>query len=124
MSLEQIRKNLLKSESFRKEYCSNCNLALEVAEVVRRERINQQITQKELAFILNTKQSSIARLERGLTLPSLEFLNRIAKALNRELLPPRFAEPIDLEYRGGISWPVNKQEEIKKNSELTLIFNN
>lgn len=48
-----------------------------------RNKIN--ITQLELANLINTKQPSIARLENGNSLPSLTLLLRIAKALNTKI---------------------------------------
>lgn len=42
---------------------------------------NGGLTQKQLAALVGTKQSSIARLERGATPPDLSFLGKVAAAL-------------------------------------------
>lgn len=66
------------------------DLADKIGSDVTELRIINGITQKDLAEKINTKQSSIARLENGSSLPSLQFLYRIAKALNTFLIPPQF----------------------------------
>ncbi|MBI3385267.1 helix-turn-helix transcriptional regulator [Candidatus Gottesmanbacteria bacterium] len=48
-------------------------------------RLKKRITQKDLAYKLNTKQSVISRVENALTTPSLSFLKRLAEALNMKL---------------------------------------
>ncbi len=45
-------------------------------------RIERGLTQTQLADLVGTKQPSIARLERGETTPSLQFLKRVAEALD------------------------------------------
>lgn len=45
-------------------------------------RLSKGLTQKELAELAGTSQSSIARLENGSSPPSLSFLRRVAKALD------------------------------------------
>jgi transcriptional regulator with XRE-family HTH domain len=55
--------------------------ALEPAYQVTRLRILRGLTQAQLAELVGTRQSSIARLERGTTPPNLSFLSRVAAAL-------------------------------------------
>jgi transcriptional regulator with XRE-family HTH domain len=55
--------------------------AREPAYQVARLRIRRGLTQKQLAELVGTRQSSIARLERGVTPPSLSFLSKVAAAL-------------------------------------------
>jgi transcriptional regulator with XRE-family HTH domain len=55
--------------------------AREPAYQVARLRILRGLTQKQLADLVGTRQSSIARLERGATPPSLSFLTKVAAAL-------------------------------------------
>ena len=43
------------------------------------------MTQKQLAEKVGTKQSSIARLESGNYNPSLQFLQKVANALGKQL---------------------------------------
>ena len=48
-------------------------------------RIEQKLTQAELAERADTKQSNISRLESGNYNPSIEFLQKIAGALGKKL---------------------------------------
>ena len=48
---------------------------------VTRLRLLRGLTQEQLATIVGTKQSSIARLESSSTVPSLSFLTKVAAAL-------------------------------------------
>jgi len=47
-------------------------------------RIQQGITQKELADRIGTKQSSISRFEKSMKMPSISFLTQITNALGLE----------------------------------------
>jgi DNA-binding XRE family transcriptional regulator len=48
-------------------------------------RKEKNLTQKDLAELIGTKQSNISRLESGNYNPSLEFLNKIAQAVGKKL---------------------------------------
>ncbi len=48
-------------------------------------RIEKKMTQAELAARANTKQSNISRFESGNYNPSVEFLRKIAGALDKQL---------------------------------------
>ena len=54
---------------------------LEPAYQVARLRIMRGLTQEQVAELVGTKQSSIARLENGNTEPRLSFLRRVVEAL-------------------------------------------
>lgn len=56
-----------------------------VIEAILGARMKKGVTQKELAKRMKTKQSAISRLESGRANPSLDFLQRLAKALNSRL---------------------------------------
>ena len=58
---------------------------LEPAYQVARLRIKRGLTQKQLAKLVGTHQSSIARLESGNTQPRLSFLRRVVEALGGRL---------------------------------------
>ena len=58
---------------------------LEPAYQVARLRIMRGLTQKQLAELVGTHQSSIARLESGNTQPRLSFLRRVVEALGGRL---------------------------------------
>ena len=85
MNLQQHKQKLLKSNSeFRKEY-NSYDLAFEIGQMILEARSIKGITQKRLAEMIDTKQSGIARAESGNYLPSLSFLDKIAKALKTHL---------------------------------------
>lgn len=58
---------------------------LEPGYQVARLRIQRGLTQKQLAEMVGTRQPSIARLENGGSVPSISFLQRIAKALGARI---------------------------------------
>ncbi len=96
MKLEDLKKQLLEDKEIRKAY-EKRDLAFEVGQMILEARIHKGLTQEELAKKISTKQSSIARLEGGSTLPSLSFLDRIAKALDTYLVPPKFTSESNTE---------------------------
>ena len=58
---------------------------LEPGYQVARLRILRGLTQSQLAEMVGTHQPSIARLENGSHIPSLSFLDRVAKALDARI---------------------------------------
>ncbi len=85
MNHEDAKKLILEDPEVKKEYD-----ALEPSYEIRSQlielRIQQGLSQKELAERIGTKQSSISRLENGSYNPSIEFLSKIAHALGKEIL--------------------------------------
>lgn len=57
----------------------------EIIRKITEARIKKGVTQKELAQKMKTKQSAISRLEAGNANPSLQFLKRLAQALDSHL---------------------------------------
>lgn len=90
MNLKEYKREALLSPAYRKEY-EKYDLAFEIGQMVIDARIAKGLTQSKLAQLVNTKQPSIARLENGERLPSLSFLDKIATALDTQLLAPKFA---------------------------------
>lgn len=90
MNLQDLKNELLQNAEFRKEYYGN-NPKLDIALMIERARVIAGLTQKELAKKMKTKQAAISRAESGNYLPSLSFLERMAKALGTELIAPKFA---------------------------------
>ena len=74
----------MQDEEFRKEYDALTPKYELIKEIIR-ERNAQNLTQKEFANRLGIKQSNISRLESGNYNPSLDFLEKIAKGLGKEL---------------------------------------
>jgi transcriptional regulator with XRE-family HTH domain len=110
MDYEDFKNRLLANPEFAKEY-ARLDLYLEVSQMVLGARIARGMTQTKLAKLVGTHQPSIARIESGLQLPSLTFLEKIAKALKVKLIPPQFAaietnstekRPKKLTYRVGV----------------------
>lgn len=79
-----FKNSLLKNQGIRKAYDE---LAPEfaIAQVVIEKRLEEGLTQSELAKKVGTKQSAISRLESGNYNPSISFLEKVAKALNLNL---------------------------------------
>jgi transcriptional regulator with XRE-family HTH domain len=53
--------------------------------LIRAARLERGVSQDELARRARTSQSAVARIERGTTSPTLDTLERLAKALGIEL---------------------------------------
>lgn len=70
----------------------------EIVKQIIRARSEQHISQKELAERTGLKQSNISRLESGNYNPSIEFLQKVAKGLGKEL---------HIEFRESNSLPPN-----------------
>ncbi len=80
-----VQRLLEKKPAFRREY-EKQDSRMEVSNLITAARIHKGLSQKELAKLVKTKQPSIARLESGKELPSVSFLDRIAKALDTFLI--------------------------------------
>ena len=63
----------------------NCQPETEVIRAILEARIEQNITQKELARRTGIDQGDISKLEYGARNPSLKLLKRLAKGLNMKL---------------------------------------
>jgi len=57
--------------------------AKKLGKKIKIARIESDMNQMQLAKAINTGQKSISRYETGTSLPSLEMLEKIAKALNK-----------------------------------------
>jgi len=89
MNYEDLKNKLSKREDYQ-EAEKRYEIAFSVAKMIMDARAELDITQKELALRLGTKQPSIARIENGDSVPTIPFLDRIAKALGTKLVMPRF----------------------------------
>ncbi len=78
------KQKLLKNPEFKKLY-EESQPEFEIAKAIIAARIQNKITQKELAKRMNTTQSVISRVEQARTSPSISFLKRLAAALNTTL---------------------------------------
>jgi len=57
----------------------------EIIKAIIKKRIEKNMSQKELAQKMGTKQSALSRLESGTYNPSLLFLKKVATALDAKL---------------------------------------
>ncbi|MDD4666003.1 MAG: helix-turn-helix transcriptional regulator [Clostridia bacterium] len=60
-------------------------LEYQVIRQVIKARLDKNLTQKQLADLIGTQQSNISRFESGNYNPSLEFLDKLAKALDKKI---------------------------------------
>ena len=85
MKHEDVKKQLLQDPEVKKEY-EKLKVLYDIKREIIKLRIEQGLSQQELADKVGTKQSAISRLENGEYNPSIDFLNKVAKALGKELL--------------------------------------
>lgn len=76
---EDHKQEMLKDPDFKREYDALCH-QYEVAHQIIGLRVKLGLTQAQLAKMIGTGQSAIARLESGEYNPSLALLKRIADA--------------------------------------------
>ncbi|MEQ8192371.1 MAG: helix-turn-helix transcriptional regulator [Candidatus Eremiobacterota bacterium] len=81
---EEIEAEFMKDPGFRKAV-KELEPEYEIISQIIKARIEQNITQEELAQKIGTRQSNISRLEGGNYNPSLQFLKKLAKGLGKEL---------------------------------------
>ena len=80
---EYFRK--LENDTKYQETEQNFKLILDLADEILRLRMEKGWSQTELARRAETKQANISRLESGLSNPSVNFLQKVAKALDADL---------------------------------------
>lgn len=78
------KKQALKDVRLKAEY-DKLQPEFAVIRAIIRARVDHGVTQKELASRVGTKQSVISRLESGRANPSVNFLKKLAQALNSHL---------------------------------------
>ncbi|GAB6154349.1 helix-turn-helix transcriptional regulator [Desulfosporosinus burensis] len=84
MNHDEVKKQLLQNSEVQKEY-EDLKVLYDIKHEIIRLRLEQGLSQKELAEKINTKQSAISRLESGEYNPSIELLAKVANALGKEL---------------------------------------
>lgn len=82
-NVNQHKERLLTNPEFKKAYEDLGPVYQLVREIVA-FRIEQGMTQKDLAEKIGTKQSSISRFEKAMKMPSISFLTQITNALGLE----------------------------------------
>jgi len=74
----------LSDDEFQEEY-ESLELEYMLREQIILARHEKNLTQKQLADKIGTKQSSISRFENGTHMPDLEFMKKLAKGLDKQL---------------------------------------
>lgn len=75
---------MMKDDEFKAEY-EALTPEYELRRQLIQARLEKKMTQKQLAEKVGTKQSNIARLESGNYNPSIQFLQKVADALNKKI---------------------------------------
>jgi len=81
---EDVKKELLKDKRVAEEYKRLAPRYQLISDLIK-ARIRKGLTQEDLARKIGTKQSAIARIEAGNANPSIEFLEKITKAMGLKL---------------------------------------
>jgi predicted transcriptional regulator len=84
MKWDEAKEIILRDKKVQEELQNNEAEYKIIEEIIMARRENN-LTQKGLAELVGTKQSNISRLESGNYNPTLVFLNKIAKAVGKEL---------------------------------------
>lgn len=84
MDWQTHRKILLKDPEVRKAL-KEFEPEYQIARALIRARIEKNLTQKQLASKLGTKQSVLSRVENAKTTPTVSFLKRLAAVLGMNL---------------------------------------
>jgi len=78
MNWSEAKSIILKNEEIKNELKMN-EAEYKIIEEIIIARKEKNLTQRDLAELIGTKQSNISRLESGNYNPTLDFLNRIAR---------------------------------------------
>ena len=84
LTLNDYLKNQLKDPGFRKEW-EKSEVAYQVTRALIKARLEDKISQRELAKKAGTTQAVISRIENMNVSPSINLLQRIADSLGRKL---------------------------------------
>ncbi|KUO53010.1 MAG: XRE family transcriptional regulator [Desulfitibacter sp. BRH_c19] len=84
MNHEEVKAKLLQCPEVKEEY-DRLKPLYDIKKELIKFRIEQGLSQKQLADKIGTKQSAISRLESGEYNASVELLHKIAHALGKEL---------------------------------------
>lgn len=82
--MSEIKEELLKDDEFRAEFVELEDEFALAAQLIE-ARKKAHLTQDEVAKLMGTTQSVVARLESGRPLPSLRSLKRYAEAVNSKI---------------------------------------
>ena len=83
-TLSEIKKEWMKEPEFKKAY-NDLEVEFKLIELMIDCRLKKGVTQKQLAELVGTKQSSIARFESGNYNPTFAFVQKLATALGAKI---------------------------------------
>jgi len=84
MRWSKAKEIILKDKEVQKELEMN-EAEYRIIEEIIMARREKKLTQKDLAELIGTRQSNISRLESGNYNPTLDFLQKIASAMDKKL---------------------------------------
>jgi len=84
MKWSKAKEIILKNKEVQNELEKN-EAEYKIIEEIITARIEKKLTQKNLAELIGTRQSNISRLESGNYNPTLDFLQKIASAMDKKL---------------------------------------
>ena len=84
MKWSKAKEIILKNKEVQNELKMNESEYKIIEEIILARR-EKNLTQKDLAELIGTKQSNISRLESGNYNPSLDFLQKVASAIGKKL---------------------------------------
>lgn len=84
LSFTDFKRKSLKDPEIKREY-DRLQPEFALIEAIIKARKDEEMTQKELADKIGTKQSVISRLETGHANPSVDFLKRLAQEFHSRL---------------------------------------
>ncbi|MGB5952231.1 MAG: UDP-N-acetylglucosamine 1-carboxyvinyltransferase [Ornithinimicrobium sp.] len=92
-----------------------------IGTLIRDARRHKALTQSELAALLNTSQSAVARIEQGKQNLSLEMLARIGESLDSEIVSVSSSVPQNLRITGGVKLSGEIDVRTSKNAAVVLL---
>ncbi|MCA0291897.1 MAG: UDP-N-acetylglucosamine 1-carboxyvinyltransferase [Actinobacteria bacterium] len=92
-----------------------------IGNLIRDARRHKGMTQSDLAELLATSQSAIARIEQGGQNLSLEMLARIGEALDSEFVSLGHSQPTHLRVEGGKQLSGTIEVKTSKNAAVALL---
>ena len=81
----EVKKELLKNPEVQRAY-NDLEVEYKTISKVIELRIKNNLTQKDLAKKMGTKQSAVARFENQQTNPTIGYLSKIASVFNKKLV--------------------------------------
>ena len=85
MDWSDVKKELLRDPATKREYDA-LSFEHELARSIISRRLEKKLTQRQLATRAGTQQPVISRLESGTAKPSITLLERVAKALDADVV--------------------------------------